>query len=291
MAAARRNGSARLSAAARRFVGARTGSATVELALVLPVAIAILGLAVFGGEGMSVKRKVTLATRDVGDLVAQTVLNPNANSTGVATIDLSTLNYYLSLSSLVVYPYDPTQLEVEVSEIQVQVNPAPTTTGNPPTTTGTVMWSQAYNGGTARACGSNVTVSANVVQALIPPTPVSNPQYSYLILAEFSIQLSTARHRQRFSRIPDQRPDYHGSALRQPDFTQPEPLLRRSDPESAGRRPFPPDNLGIPALIADQVFDSDLRQILDERRVMAVLPKDLPAHRAGLALRPTGAGP
>jgi Flp pilus assembly protein TadG len=184
MAEARRNRFARWSAAARRFVGARTGSATVELALLLPVAIGILGLAVFGGEGMSVKRKVTLATRDVGDLVAQTVLPASANTTGIATIDSATLNYYLSLSSLIVYPYDPTQLAVEISEIQVQVNPAPTTTGNPPTVTATVMWSEANSNGTARACGSTLTVSSDVVQALIPPTPTSNPQYSYLILAE-----------------------------------------------------------------------------------------------------------
>ena len=129
MAEARRKGSAKLSAAARRFFGARTGSATVELALILPVAIGILGLAVFGGEGMSIKRKVTLATRDVGDLVAQTALSSSANSTGVATINASTLNYYLSLSSLIVYPYDPTQLEVEISEIAV----------NSATTSGTVI--------------------------------------------------------------------------------------------------------------------------------------------------------
>ena len=104
-----------MSVAARRFVGARSGSATVELALILPVAISILGLVVFGGEGMSIKRKVTLATRDVGDLVAQTALAASANTSGVATIDATTLNYYLSLSSLIVYPYDPTQLAFEVS--------------------------------------------------------------------------------------------------------------------------------------------------------------------------------
>ena len=168
MAEARRRGSAKLRAAARRFFGAPSGSATVELALVLPVAIGILGLAVFGGEGMSVKRKVTLATRDVGDLVAQTVLNPTANSTGVATIAGSTLNYYLSLSSLIVYPYDPTQLEVEISEIAV----------NPPSASASVVWSKAYNGGTARAQSSTVTLSSQVVAAL--PTTTT----SYLILSE-----------------------------------------------------------------------------------------------------------
>ena len=168
MAAARRNWLARLNAAARRFVGVRSGSATVELALILPVAISILGLVVFGGEGMSIKRKVTLATRDVGDLVAQTALASSANTSGVATIDAATLNYYLSLSSLIVYPYDPTQLAFEVSEILV----------SPPSTTATVVWSQGYDGGTARACNSTVTLSSDVVQAL--PTTAS----SYLILAE-----------------------------------------------------------------------------------------------------------
>lgn len=47
------------------------GSATVEMALILPVALSLLGLVMIGGQGFEVQRKVVLAARTMTDLVSQ----------------------------------------------------------------------------------------------------------------------------------------------------------------------------------------------------------------------------
>ena len=145
------------------------GMAAVELALIMPVALLMLGLAVYGGEGLGIQRKVTLATRDVTDLVSQTVSTGAVNSVANANLNQSTLDYYLSLSSLIVYPYDPSVLQVVVSEIQV-------TSGS---TTGTVVWSESYNGGTARAVGSSVAVSSTLTGAGATYLLLGESQYTY----------------------------------------------------------------------------------------------------------------
>jgi Flp pilus assembly protein TadG len=145
------------------------GIAAVELALILPVALLMLGLAVYGGEGLGIQRKVTLATRDVTDLVAQTVSTGAVNSVANANLNQSTLDYYLSLASLVVYPYDSSVLQVVVSEIQV-------TSGS---TTGKVIWSEAYNGGTARTPGSTLTVSSTLTGSGAAYLLLGESQYTY----------------------------------------------------------------------------------------------------------------
>jgi Flp pilus assembly protein TadG len=158
----------------RSFIRDQRGVAAVELALLLPVAFFMLGLAVFGGEGLGIQRKATLAARTVADLVGQTATSGSVNSSGGATLNQSTLDYYLSLTSLVMYPYDSSNLNAEISEISVA----------PGSTTGTVVWSEAYNGGTARPVGQTVTLATGVSSAA-GSCPSSNSScLVYLLLGE-----------------------------------------------------------------------------------------------------------
>lgn len=164
----------------------QNGIAAVELALILPVALFMLGLAVFGGEGLGIQRKVTLATRDITDLVGQTSTTGTVNTTGQVSINQSTLDYYISLANLIVYPYDPTQLQVEISEVQIPVGVGVSCAlPTPPTTvSGTVVWSEPSPGATALAQGSTVSVDGQVacsVASLVNPTYLllGQMQYNY----------------------------------------------------------------------------------------------------------------
>jgi len=154
---------------ARRFGADRSGVAAVETALLLPVALAVLGLAVFGGEGLGIQRKTSLAARTVADLIGQTASTSTVSSTSTATLNLSTLNYYLSLSALIVYPYDASLLQVEASEVEI-------ITG---TSTGKVVWSQGYNGGVARTVGQIINLSPSVVAAGESNLILAETQYTY----------------------------------------------------------------------------------------------------------------
>jgi Flp pilus assembly protein TadG len=151
------------------FFRDQRGVAAVELALLMPVAFFMLGLAVFGGEGLGIQRKVTLASRTIADLVGQTATSGSVNSLASVSLNQSTLDYYLSLSSLVVFPYDASQLQAELSEISVAAG----------ATTGTVVWSEAYNGGTARPVGQTIPVNANITAAGATYLLLGEVQYAY----------------------------------------------------------------------------------------------------------------
>jgi Flp pilus assembly protein TadG len=153
---------------ARRFSADRSGIAAVETALLLPVAFLVLGLAVFGGEGLGIQRKTTLAARTVADLVGQTSTTGSVSTTSSATLNQSTLDYYLSLSALIVYPYDSSALQAEVSEILI--------TGP---STGQVVWSEGYNGGVARTAGQTLTLSPDIVAAGETNLILAETQYNY----------------------------------------------------------------------------------------------------------------
>ena len=82
--------------ALRRFVADTRGVAAVELALLTPAALLFLALAVFGGEGLSIQRKVTLAARTVTDLVGQISPTSFASSVNYGVISSSTAHHRTS---------------------------------------------------------------------------------------------------------------------------------------------------------------------------------------------------
>ena len=79
----------------RAFLADAEGLAAVELALILPIALMLMSLVVFGGQAYSVQRKVTLAATTVANIFAQ------ANNVNTSTITAAELNQILSYPSLV----------------------------------------------------------------------------------------------------------------------------------------------------------------------------------------------
>jgi Flp pilus assembly protein TadG len=55
----------RLLRRSRAFLADAKGLAAIELALILPIALMLMSLVVFGGQAYSVQRKVTLAATTV----------------------------------------------------------------------------------------------------------------------------------------------------------------------------------------------------------------------------------
>ena len=135
----------------RRDLGA---AATIEFVLLAPVILSMLALIVAGGEGFEVNRKVTMVVRTLADLASQ---QQNLKSTSVTVSGTTipagtyTATQILSAASLVIAPYDSTQLSLVLSEVSANGSGS-----------GTVVWSQANGNGTALSVGSSVTVPSNI---------------------------------------------------------------------------------------------------------------------------------
>jgi Flp pilus assembly protein TadG len=122
--------------AIRRFARARRGLSAVEFALILPLMLTLF----LGGteitQGITIKRKVTIATRTIGDLVTQDV---SITNTELAAI--------FSATTAVLAPYAPGNLEMVVSSVTIDAD------GN-----AKIKWSEATGGATARAANETVTL-------------------------------------------------------------------------------------------------------------------------------------
>ena len=153
-----------------RFCGDVEGLAAVEAAFLAPVVLGFLGLAVFGGEGLSIQRKVTLASRTVADLVGQATVTTTRSGAGAATLKQSDLDYYLSLSTLILFPYDASGVQAELSEVQVASGGG---------ATATVIWSEGYNGGVARPVGQIISIDPSIVSAGAGYLLLGEAQYAY----------------------------------------------------------------------------------------------------------------
>ena len=141
-----------------------SGMAAAEMALIMPVALLIMSLIVFGGQAFGVQRKVTLAATAVADIFAQ------ANNNGSATITAAELNQILGYPSLILYPYSGSGVQVEVSQLQI-------TTQNG-STIGTVVGSWANANGTARPIGQQLPIDPDVAAAF------TGAAASYIVLGE-----------------------------------------------------------------------------------------------------------
>ena len=135
----------------RVFLADAEGLAAVELALILPIALMLMSLVVFGGQAYSVQRKVTLAATTVSNIFAQ------ANDVNTSTITAAELNQILAYPNLILYPYDGSSAAVVVSQLLV-------TTSNG-TATGTVCGSWPNANGTARTTGSQISIDPSIASA------------------------------------------------------------------------------------------------------------------------------
>jgi len=172
----------RLFRRSRAFLADAKGLAAIELALILPIALMLMSLVVFGGQAYSVQRKVTLAATTVANIFAQ------ANNVNTSTITVAELNQILSYPNLILYPYDGSTASVVVSQLLV-------TTSNG-TATGTVCGSWPNANGTARTTGQQISLDPSIASAFsdsdannnslcgsIPPNTVPT---HYVVLGEVS---------------------------------------------------------------------------------------------------------
>ena len=148
----------------RRLCRERDGIAAVEFALILPVMLMILSLVVYGGQIYGVQRKVTLAASTVADIFAQ------GDNIGSATITTAQLNQILAYPNLVLYPNDPTKVQVVVSQLSVQSGAGGTV--------GTVVGSWANSNASPRAIGQQMAVDPSIAAAF------TGAATSYIILGE-----------------------------------------------------------------------------------------------------------
>jgi Flp pilus assembly protein TadG len=136
------------------FWRARGGLAAVEFALVLPIAVAMLFGEFVLGEALSINRKVSIASRAIGDLVARNSLV--ARTTAIAnqyTPAIADLSAIMNASTQIAAPYATSSMGVVVAEL--------TTDGSGITT---ITWSAAQNA-TALTVGNAFSPPAGIAQA------------------------------------------------------------------------------------------------------------------------------
>lgn len=148
-------------------------TAAVETALILPVALTMFALLLYGAEAFAIQRKVTLTARTVTDLVTQAT--PTQFSSGASVVTASAIDPLLSMSTAVLTPYAAANLAVVVSEVKINSDQA----------TATVQWSEPCP---TTACLSTTGVAARPYgQTITLPTGMGTGQAgSYFILGEVS---------------------------------------------------------------------------------------------------------
>lgn len=120
------------------------GVAAVEFAFLFPIVAGMIACVMFGAGGFEISGKLTLTVRTLTDLTTR--------QTNVGTSSTTyTYSQILNAASLVIAPYDPTQLSLALSEVQTDGAGS-----------GTVIWSQATANGTALAVGSSVAVPSGI---------------------------------------------------------------------------------------------------------------------------------
>ena len=131
-----RNLNSELLRTARSFLRERHGVSAVEFALLLPVMLTLY----LGGteitQAITIKRKTTIVTRTIGDLVSQ-----------ASTISNTQMANLLGASSAVVAPYPKANLKIVVSSVAIDAGGA-----------ATIVWSDATANATAHAAGASVTL-------------------------------------------------------------------------------------------------------------------------------------
>jgi Flp pilus assembly protein TadG len=139
MASARNTG---ILIALRRFFRDRRGISAVEFALLLPVMLTLF----LGGtevtQGITVKRKTTIVTRSLGDLVAQETSITNAEMTSI-----------FQATAAIVAPFSSVNLKVIISSISIDGE-----------NVAKIVWSDATNGATAHTAGQEITLPEGLNQ-------------------------------------------------------------------------------------------------------------------------------
>ena len=147
-----------------RCATTRAPRAAVEAALILPIALTMFALLIYGAEAFAIQRKVTLTARTVTDLVTQAT--PTRCNSGASVVDHATIDNLLCAASAVIHALRLRQYDDGGLGGEGQFRP-----GTPPW----CKWSEPYNGATARAAQPTITL----------PTGLGTGQAgNYLVLGE-----------------------------------------------------------------------------------------------------------
>jgi Flp pilus assembly protein TadG len=126
----------------RRFVRERHAVSAVEFALILPVMLTLF----LGGteitQGITIKRKTTIATRTIGDLIAQ--------GTNITNGEMDAI---FAATAAVLAPYSAANFKITVSSVVIDAN-----------NVAKIVWSDGYNGATAHAADTPVTLPTGLDQ-------------------------------------------------------------------------------------------------------------------------------
>jgi Flp pilus assembly protein TadG len=125
----------------RRHEGA---TAAVEFALIMPFLITLYFGSMEGSALFTADRRVNTISATVGDLVSQ--WDPDEGAMSVST----TLNDYFAAAQALMFPMSTTGLKQVVTYVQVKSDG-----------TTVIIWSKAYNGGTARTVGNSYPLPAS----------------------------------------------------------------------------------------------------------------------------------
>jgi Flp pilus assembly protein TadG len=123
----------------RNLARDNSGIAATEFAVIVPIMLVLFFGTVEFSSGIAVGRKVTMMTRTLSDLTSQ--------STSVGDTDMAN---FFAASAAIMTPYSATPTKATISELYV----------DPSTLNARVQWSKTYQGGTARAQSSIVTIPA-----------------------------------------------------------------------------------------------------------------------------------
>ena len=126
------------------------GVAAVEFALVIPVLLLLYLGGFETSEAVATYRKLANTTVELANVTAQYT---TMSSTDVTSV--------FNASSQIMYPYPTSGLSIVLSEITTDSGGA-----------ATVTWSRPYNGATALATGSKVTL----------PTGMGTPSMNYILV-------------------------------------------------------------------------------------------------------------
>ncbi|HTJ58327.1 MAG TPA: TadE/TadG family type IV pilus assembly protein [Devosiaceae bacterium] len=147
----------------RRFGRARDGAAAVEFALIMPMLLVLYLGSIEVTQLISADQRVTTVAATIGDLVAR------ANG----EIDSGPLNDYFAAAQSIMQPYASTGLTQVITVLSVN-----NTTG-----VNQVLWSQPFNGGTARIKGQAFPANATL-SAMTGISQGTSTATSYIVVAE-----------------------------------------------------------------------------------------------------------
>ncbi|MDL2400160.1 TadE/TadG family type IV pilus assembly protein [Rhizobium mayense] len=133
---------ARLCAALRRFAGDERGIGAIEFAILFPVLVMLYLGAFELTIALSVEKRASRSAGSIADILTH---RTDVNKTMLATMP--------SVASAIFAPYDATDLTLKISGVQLDAS------GN-----ATVAWSWAQDGSKPYSTGSTVTVPVNIAQ-------------------------------------------------------------------------------------------------------------------------------